>query len=260
MPEVGGGVVDDPGAGSVDHRRDWLVAGDGLHPARHRVHRDVGARHERQGEHQHRHALGGLGRAGDEADGDEHPREGEAEAHAEPDGDERVEHRARGTEADRQPDRRSDGDTPGHECGLAQGPPGGQRRPGNWERPEPVDDAALDVLGDAGRGGHPGEQHAGDDESRDHEVDIAHAVGGADGAAEHVAEDEQEHRPLDGGDDEELRSAGEGGEGAPGDDAAAGEEPGAAHPDRMSVVDGRGDLGAVAVVVLMMLSVRLRAR
>ena len=44
---------------------------------------------------------------------------------------------------------------------------------------------------------HPGEQHAGDDESRDHEVDVAHAVGLADRAAEHVAEDEQEHRPLD---------------------------------------------------------------
>ena len=71
-------------ADGVDHRGDRLVVGEGLHPARHRRHRHVGARHERQREHQQRQALGRLRVAGDEAEDDEHPAEGEAEDEAEP--------------------------------------------------------------------------------------------------------------------------------------------------------------------------------
>ena len=72
----------------VDHDRDGLVLGDRLHPARHRVDRDVGARHEREREDQQRHALGRLGVAGQQADADEQPREGEAVDDAEAEGGE----------------------------------------------------------------------------------------------------------------------------------------------------------------------------
>ena len=78
-------------------------------------------------------------------------------------------------------------------------------RPGDRQRPEAVDNAALHVLGDASGGAHPREQHTGEDETGDQEVDVADPIGGADRPAEDVAEDEQEHRPLDRRDEEQLR-------------------------------------------------------
>src|SRR4029450_11481752 len=44
-----------------------------------------------------------------------------------------------------------------------------------------------------GRRPHAGEQHAGGDEPGHQEVDVADAAGAVDRAAEHVAEDQQEH-------------------------------------------------------------------
>ena len=63
-----------------------------------------------------------------------------------------------------------------------------------------------------------------DDVAGNEEVDVAESVGVADRAAEDVAEDEQEHRALHRGDDEQLWRAHEVHERAPGDDERAGDE------------------------------------
>ena len=62
---------------------------------------------------------------------------------------------------------------------------------GNGQRPQTVEEAALGILGDTD--GAAREQAADGGERRDEEVDVLD-VAGLDRAAEHVAEDQQEHR------------------------------------------------------------------
>ena len=92
--------------------------------------------------------------------------------------------------------------------------PDDHRHPGHGQRTQPVEQAFGQILGHAGGRRHPGEQHAGGDEARHQEVDVTDAAG--DGAAEHVAEDEQEHRTLDQSDDEDLWGADRAQYGTPG--------------------------------------------
>ena len=65
-------------------------------------------------------------------------------------------------------------------------------------------------------GGHAREEHARAHEAGDEEVDVADPADG-DGAAEHVAEDEQEHGALDHAEHEDLRGPDVAQHGAPGD-------------------------------------------
>ena len=104
---------------------------------------------------------------------------------------------------------------------------------GHGQRPQPVGEALLHVLGHAGRGVAPGEQHAGDDVARHQEVDVGTGPG-LDGPAEHVAEDQQEHRPGDRADHQQLRGAHELADGPAGDRGGGGDGPGGAGGGRRS--------------------------
>ena len=63
------------------------------------------------------------------------------------------------------------------------------------------------VLGDTRTRGHPEPQDPGHEESRDEEVDVVEASTGLDGAAEDVAEHEEEQRALHRSQHEQLRRA-----------------------------------------------------
>jgi hypothetical protein len=77
------------------------------------------------------------------------------------------------------------------------------RRPGNGQRTEPVEEAVLDVLGHARGRAATDKQDGGGDKTRDQEVNVTQPSG-ADGAPEHVAKDKQEEGALDGAQDDQL--------------------------------------------------------
>ena len=155
-------------------------------------HHDVGTRDEGAG----RPAGTSLGRwgTGDEADPrnihvNAKPKTTPARARR------RAERRARRA-GSRRPARSGGGDgAPGDQRGLGQGQASGQSARGS---------ATTGTGEERPAGGHrrrpprphSGEQHARDDEAGDEEVDVVDALG-TDGAAEHEAEDEEEHGPLD---------------------------------------------------------------
>ena len=160
----------------VGHDGDRLVLGDRLQPAGHRVDRHVGARHEREREHQQRHALGRLRVAGHQPDADEQPREGEAVDHAQAEG---------GQAIDTSPWMRNPMAKPIAVVTArpqASSPVSASDRPASTrprigQRPEAVEQAVLDVLGHAGGGAGAGEQHARHHEAGDEEVDVGDAAG-----------------------------------------------------------------------------------
>ena len=113
------------------------------------------------------------------------PLDPEPDDHADDDRDERAPH-----------DQRRVGHRPAEE----------QRPTRHGQRSEPVEQAAIGVLGHAD--GAAGEQSVHRGERGDEEVDVLD-VAGLDGAAEHEAEDQQEHDRRQRVDDEQLRCADE---------------------------------------------------
>ena len=86
------------------------------------------------------------------------------------------------------------------------------RRVVHRQRPQPVDDALAQVLGDADAGERRVEHHGLGEDAR-HEVLHVGVVGhprDLDRAAEHVDEQQHEHDRLDGGEDQQLGVAGHG--------------------------------------------------
>ena len=73
---------------------------------------------------------------------------------------------------------------------------GEHRRARHRQRPEAVDQALLDVLGQAERRDEPAERDRLDDDARHQEVDVVEAAA-VDRAAEHVDEQQREHDRLD---------------------------------------------------------------
>ena len=97
---------------------------------------------------------------------------------------------------------------PADERGVGHRAADQHRRARDRQRPQPVEQAALGVGRHPDRPAGAGEHRAGGGEAGDQEVDVGHRPGG-DGAAEHVAEDEQEHHRRQRADDDELGRADE---------------------------------------------------
>ncbi len=110
---------------------DRLVLGEGLHPAGHRVDRDVGARHEREREHEQRHPLRGLGVAGHEPDGMNSQVNAKPKSDAQPEGGQR---RRPTLPWSRNPTAKpmavGDDQDPGQQPGVGQRPAGEHRQRG----------------------------------------------------------------------------------------------------------------------------------
>ena len=96
---------------------------------------------------------------------------------------------------------------PGREHDFGDRSAGDDGRAGDGQRAEAVVHTGCGVFGHAGRRVHPGPQERGGQEAGDEEVDVVHGAAGVDGAAEDVAEDEQEQGTHDRRKDDELRRA-----------------------------------------------------
>src|SRR5262249_9732507 len=202
---VGGGVTDAGGVGAAEGQAadgvaddgERLVVGEGLHPARQRVSRHVGARDEGEWDDEQRgRALGGLGAAGEEAEADEDPHEAVGRDQRQ---SQRKQDGARvGVEPESHREGHADGDdhAPAGKRGVGEGTPEHHGGGGDGQRAEPVVNSGRGVLGYSGWGGHPDPQDHGHEESRHEEGDIAYAGAGADRAADDEPEHGQEQGAL----------------------------------------------------------------
>ena len=119
----------------------------------------------------------------------------------------RVADRAADAEADGEAHRRHDEHAPGDERRVGAHPPGDDGQQPDGQAAQAVEEAALLVVGDAARGAHALEEHAGHDEARHQEVDVVQVSRVGHGATEDVAEDEQEEHPLRRAGDDQRRRA-----------------------------------------------------
>ena len=143
------------------------MLGEHLQPTRQRRDRDVRARDEREREDDHPQTLRRLTAAGEQAHRHEEPLEGEAEQDDEPERRKAVEDAAVEPEADRKCDRDRDRGGEREDRRVREHAGSEYRAARDRKRAQPVDEAALEVLGGGDGGPDPGEQHAGGDEAGD---------------------------------------------------------------------------------------------
>ena len=93
----------------------------------------------------------------------------------------------------------SESATPGQ---VGQSASGEHGRPGHGQAAEPIDDPALEVLGQSDGGGHASDQYRFD-EDRGHDVVDVGAAGDLDSPSQHVAEEEQQQGWLQGADQQQ---------------------------------------------------------
>ena len=136
---------------------------------------------------------------GAEADEGEDPREGEARTAAAGAIEARNGERGRRGCGSRRGSRRPIiiSTTPKLRTRSASAAPGEHRRSGHRQRTEPLDEALVQVLGEADAGVHGAEGDGLHEHARHEEVDVRESPGTSIDAAEHVAERQHEDDRLD---------------------------------------------------------------
>src|SRR5439155_17788755 len=186
---------------------DRLVLGEEPEPTGHRVDGDECRGGENERSHDRKGgSLGGLGIADDEPDSGENPAEDVTEEQHQRERSQELEQAGVHPESDCEADRgheRHDEDVARQVCGRPAGEDSGAR---HRQRAKALQEAGIEVGGEANGGAHSAEDHGLDKDARHQEVYIA-ITGYPDGAAENVSEEENEDDRLDGGEDEQLRYA-----------------------------------------------------
>ncbi len=155
-------------------------------------------------------ALGGLGRAADQADPDEQSGEGDGVEDEQGEGRDPGHDAGVSPEADRETHHQGHEGDDDHQCGVGDGPAREDREVGDGQGAKPVIESRRRLLRDGDGASAGGEQEPADDETGNKEVDVGQARY-AYRAAEHKAEQqqEQEQHTLHHRDAKDLRAAGD---------------------------------------------------
>ena len=193
-------------------QRDRAGLGERLQPVGHARDRyEHRAReHEREDHHEARR-LSGFGTAHGQRDEREDPTEREPEGAYDGDARECVQQSSLEAEADHVADRRHQRDDQDVAHEVGQRAAYQHRRARHRHRAEAIDDAALEVLGQADRRLRRAERDRLHEDARQQEVDVIDSGGqrAPHRAAEDVREQQHEHDRLDRREDEQLRLADE---------------------------------------------------
>ena len=167
-------------------------------------------RSERQREDQgERHCLGGLGIRCGESHVGEAPRKAVGEEQHEKAGLHYCHDAAVRAKADEKPDAGDDHHDEDVACQVRDGASAKYRHARHRECPEPFDETALEVFGEADGGTNRTEDRGLDQDSRDQVIDVVDA-GYVNLSAKDVAEEQHEHDGLNDGEDQCRRDAKEG--------------------------------------------------
>ena len=182
-----------------DHRRDRLVLGEPGEGPGHRVGRDEAAAQEEQQDQDHGGVAGGLDAVGGHAKRDREPGDRQRGEGQQAGGRDPIDRSGRRAEPDHDGDHHHDGDGKPRLDDAAQDVAGEDRDTGDVHRPEPGDDALVHVHGDRDGRALGGADHGHEQDPWDHVRDVRGATtghlaeAGAERAAEHVHEQQQQH-------------------------------------------------------------------